>query len=85
MKFYIASLLLVSLAGSCLADTHKCEQSNGKYVYQNWPCGTKPEIEKKPAAKPDYTAIVKCGMLSGAANVSRAAVGKKPVATDCSK
>ncbi|NTV71551.1 MAG: hypothetical protein HGA71_15570 [Azonexaceae bacterium] len=85
MKFYIASLLLVSLAVSCVADTHKCQQPNGKYIYQNWPCDTKPEIEKKPVAKPDYTAIVKCGAQSGAVNVSRSAVGKKPVTADCSK
>lgn len=83
MKVCIASLLLWSLAGSCIADTYKCEQSNGKYTYQNWPCGTKPEIEKKPKGKPDYVEAVKCGMQSGAVNLSRSAVGKKPVQSDC--
>ncbi len=85
MKVYIASLLLWSLVGSCIADTYKCEQSNGKYTYQNWPCGTKPEIEKKPKGKPDYVEAVKCGMQSGAANVARNATGGKSVSSNCSK
>lgn len=85
MKFYIASLLLGLLAGSCIADTYKCEQSNGKHTYQNWPCGSKPEIEKKPATKPDYTEIVKCGMRSGASNVVRNARGGKSAPSNCGK
>ena len=83
VKAWIILWLLFVFAGSCIADTYKCEQSNGKRTYQNWPCGTKPEIQKKPATKPDYTAIAKCGMQSGAANGFRAAEGEKPVPSGC--
>ena len=79
--------MLSAFAGQAVVatETYKCQQPDGKSIYQNWPCGTKPEIEKKSAAKPDYPEIVKCGLISGATGTLAAAAGQKPAPSDCGK
>lgn len=83
----LAVALLSAFAGQAMAaaETYKCPQPDGKSIYQNWPCGTKPEIEKKPPAKPDYPETVKCGMANGLAGTLAAIAGQKAASSDCGK
>lgn len=86
----IASKLLAGAAlsvvvGQAIAETYKCPQPDGKTMYQNWPCGTKPEIEQKPAAKPDYREAVKCGLADGLTGTLAAVADQKPKPMDCGK
>lgn len=80
-----AVCLMVTFTGQVFADTVKCVQPDGKATYQNWPCGTKPEVEKKPVQKPDYTKAVACGMANGLVGTVAAVQGTKPEKADCSK
>lgn len=61
----------------------KCSDEKGKSMYQNWPCGTQPEIEKKIKKDDRYEKIVACGMAQGGENLARKAIGKERVAKDC--
>ena len=77
--------VLFAIAGQAVAETYKCTQPDGKSIYQNWPCGTKPEVEQKPPAKPDYRESVKCGLASGVTGTLAAVAGQKPNPPDCGK
>jgi hypothetical protein len=80
-------LFLVALlfAGVCRAETHKCKQSDGTLIYQNLPCESKPEIERKSDKRPDYQKIVACGLISGLDGTGKALIGKKPEPANCTK
>lgn len=81
----VAMLSAFADQAMALAETYKCPQPDGKSIYQIWPCGTKPEIAKKPPAKPDYPEAVKCGMANGLAGTLAAIAGQKPASSDCGK
>lgn len=80
-----AGAVLGAFVSQAVAEIYKCQQPDGKSIYQNFPCGTKPEVEQKPPAEPDYPKIVKCGMLNGLVGTLSAAVGKKRKPEDCQK
>ncbi|MFH1987912.1 MAG: hypothetical protein ABIK25_09835 [Pseudomonadota bacterium] len=79
--FLFASLF----AGECSAETYKCKQSDGQLIYQNWPCGSKVEIERLLDKQPDYPKIVACGLISGLDGTGKALIGKKPEPANCAK
>jgi len=83
----LAVAMLSVFAGQAMAaaETYKCSQPDGKSIYQNWPCGTKPEIEKKPPAKPNYPEAVRCGMANGLAGTLTAIAGQKATSSGCGK
>jgi len=79
-------ILFVSFfAGVSRAETYKCQQSDGKFIYQNWPCGSKAKIERQSDKRPDYPKIVACGLISGLDGTGKALIGKKPEPANCTK
>lgn len=76
---------LFTFTDLAIADTYKCLQPEGKVIYQNWPCGTKPDVERRQPAKPDYGKVVACGMANGLVGTTAAVRGDKQQPKDCSK
>lgn len=87
MAVYAGQLvLLVGMSSFAYAETtYRCPQKNGRPIYQNWPCGTQPEVEKSQVKPPDYPEVVKCSMAKTVANVVRQGVGQKPVPANCTR
>lgn len=69
MKIVLIAALFLLVSEHSLAETVKCTDEKGKSIYQNWPCGTKPEIEKQAEKKPDYASIVDCSMKTTVTNM----------------
>jgi hypothetical protein len=81
----LASGALFAFFGQTVADTYKCPQPDGKPIYQNWPCGSKPEVAQKPPSRPDYRETVRCGMANGVTGTLAAVAGQKANPHDCGK
>ena len=78
-----ATSLALPLVALAQQDTVKCQQPDGKFIYQNWPCGTKPPVDKPAPEKPDYSKAVECGMQTSAENMIRRAMGMQPLPVKC--
>lgn len=76
IKATLAATMLMANIAAAEGTITKCTDENGKSSYQNWPCGTKPEIEKKRPERPDFKKDVDCGFKRGIEGTAKAVTGQ---------